>query len=43
MGYRWEEHRETCYRLYIEQGWPLERIMAYLQSSAGFTPRYCDG
>ncbi|KAH0495008.1 hypothetical protein TgHK011_008584 [Trichoderma gracile] len=38
MGYRWEEHRETCYRLYIEQGWPLERIMAYLQSSAGFTP-----
>ncbi|TFB02338.1 hypothetical protein CCMA1212_005624 [Trichoderma ghanense] len=38
MGYRWEEHRETCYRLYIEQGWPLERIMAHLQSSAGFTP-----
>ncbi|KAL6876740.1 hypothetical protein J3F83DRAFT_726912 [Trichoderma novae-zelandiae] len=38
MGYRWEEHRETCYRLYIQQGWPLERIMAYLQSSASFAP-----
>ncbi|PTB68207.1 hypothetical protein BBK36DRAFT_1195227 [Trichoderma citrinoviride] len=38
MGYRWEEHRETCFRLYIQQGWPLERIMAYLQSSADFTP-----
>ncbi|KAK6450810.1 hypothetical protein FP744_10007060 [Trichoderma asperellum] len=38
MGYDWESHKETCHRLYIRQGWSLERIMAYLRTEFDFTP-----
>lgn len=40
MGYDWESHKETCHRLYISEGWSLERIMDYLKTGFGFTPRY---
>ncbi|KAL7926878.1 hypothetical protein ACQKWADRAFT_278867 [Trichoderma austrokoningii] len=38
MGYDWESHQETCHRLYIREGWSLERIMAYLKTSFDFAP-----
>lgn len=38
MGYDWESHKETCHRLYIREGWSLERIMDYLKTGFGFTP-----
>lgn len=39
MGYDWDSHKETCHRLYIREGWSLERIMAYLKTQFDFTPR----
>lgn len=39
MGYDWAGHRETCYRLYIEEGRPLEEIMGHLRAQRGFSPR----
>lgn len=39
MGYDWAGHQETCYRLYIEEGRPLEEIMAHLRAHGGFSPR----
>ncbi|KAL6904558.1 hypothetical protein GGI43DRAFT_397543 [Trichoderma evansii] len=38
MGYDWDSHKETCHRLYIREGWSLERIMAYLKADFDFTP-----
>lgn len=39
MGYDWAGHRETCYRMYIEEGRPLEEIMGWLREQRGFSPR----
>ncbi|KAL7786303.1 hypothetical protein V8C37DRAFT_297637 [Trichoderma ceciliae] len=39
MGYDWDSHKEICYRLYILEGWSLERIMIYMKSVFDFTPR----
>lgn len=39
MGYDWAGHRATCYRLYIEEGRPLEEIMQHLRAKRGFSPR----
>lgn len=38
MGYDWDAHHETCYRLYIEEDKPLEDIMSYMKSVYKFAP-----
>ena len=40
MVYAWDEHEETCRRLYIEQGRSLGEIMQYMRDVHDFTPRY---
>ncbi|KAM4058547.1 clr5 domain-containing protein [Hirsutella rhossiliensis] len=38
MVYDWDRHQQTCYRLYIDEGRPLEDIRAHLKSVHGFAP-----
>ncbi|KAL2165575.1 hypothetical protein VTH06DRAFT_878 [Thermothelomyces fergusii] len=38
MGYSWEEHRETCYRLYVEENRSLDEVVQYMREHHGFTP-----
>ncbi|KAL2260399.1 hypothetical protein VTK26DRAFT_5591 [Humicola hyalothermophila] len=38
MGYKWEPHRQTCYRLYVEERKSLDEIVEYMRVHHGFTP-----
>ncbi|TWU75247.1 hypothetical protein ED733_005837 [Metarhizium rileyi] len=38
MGYDWDVHRQTCYRLYIDEGRSLEDIMNHMKTVYKFTP-----
>ncbi|KAL2155210.1 hypothetical protein VTH82DRAFT_3886 [Thermothelomyces myriococcoides] len=38
MGYSWEQHRETCYRLYVEENRPLDEVVQYMREHHDFTP-----
>ncbi|KAG5981449.1 hypothetical protein E4U55_002915 [Claviceps digitariae] len=38
MVYEWDEHRQTCYRLYIEDGKSLEDIRDHMKNVHKFTP-----
>jgi hypothetical protein len=40
MGYKWEQHRQTCYRLYVEEKKSLDELVAYMREHHGFGPRY---
>jgi len=39
MGYSWEQHRQTCYRLYVEENRPLDEVVRYMREHHDFTPR----
>lgn len=39
MVYRWEQHRQTCYRLYVEENKSLEEVVEYMRVHHNFTPR----
>lgn len=39
MVYEWEAHKETCYRLYIEEKKSLEDIIEYMRVQHNFKPR----
>ncbi|KAG6019577.1 hypothetical protein E4U41_003167 [Claviceps citrina] len=38
MVYEWDEHQQTCYRLYIEEGMSLEDIRLHMKTVYNFTP-----
>ncbi|KAL7943090.1 hypothetical protein V8C42DRAFT_329659 [Trichoderma barbatum] len=38
MVYSWETYREICRRRYINEGWTLDEIMAYLKKKYAFNP-----
>ncbi|KAL2167440.1 hypothetical protein VTG60DRAFT_1238 [Thermothelomyces hinnuleus] len=38
MGYSWEQHRQTCYRLYVEENRPLDEVVRYMREHHDFTP-----
>ncbi|KAL2136512.1 hypothetical protein VTI74DRAFT_3337 [Chaetomium olivicolor] len=38
MGYHWEQHRQTCYRLYVEQNMSLDEVVEYMRVHHDFTP-----
>ncbi|KAI9171674.1 hypothetical protein HJFPF1_01161 [Paramyrothecium foliicola] len=38
MVYEWTAHKETCYRLYIEEKRPLQDIIVYMRDVHDFTP-----
>ncbi|KAJ4290751.1 hypothetical protein N0V88_006500 [Collariella sp. IMI 366227] len=37
-NYKWEPHRQTCYRLYVEQNLPLDETIEYMREHHDFTP-----
>lgn len=39
-NYKWEPHRQTCYRLYVEQNLSLDDTIEYMREHHDFTPRY---
>ena len=39
MGYDWDAHKETCYRLYIGEKKTLEDIISYMRVHHRFNPR----
>jgi len=39
MVYEWEQHREICYSLYVEQKKSLDEVAEYLRLRYNFTPR----
>jgi len=39
MGYKWEQHRATCYRLYVNENRPLDEVVQYMRDHHNFTPR----
>lgn len=39
MVYKWEQHRETCYRLYVEENRPMDEVVKYMREHHNFTPR----
>ncbi|KAK4041573.1 amidase signature domain-containing protein [Parachaetomium inaequale] len=38
MVYRWEQHRQTCYRLYVEENRPMDEVVRYMRDHHNFTP-----
>ncbi|KAK1752567.1 hypothetical protein QBC47DRAFT_327854 [Echria macrotheca] len=38
MGYKWEQHRQECYELYVEQGKSLDEVVNYMREAHNFTP-----
>jgi hypothetical protein len=40
MVYNWDPHKQTCYRLYIDERKSLEEIMAIMRDEHKFTPRF---
>ncbi|EJT78923.1 hypothetical protein GGTG_04015 [Gaeumannomyces tritici R3-111a-1] len=38
MGYDWDVHRETCYRVYVEERRSMDELMEYMKLHHGFTP-----
>ncbi|KAK3393811.1 hypothetical protein B0H63DRAFT_28926 [Podospora didyma] len=38
MVYEWEPHRQTCYRLYVEESKSLEDVMVIMCEQHGFQP-----
>ena len=39
MGYKWEPHRQTCYRLYVDEQMSLDEVVEYMRVHRNFTPR----
>lgn len=39
MGYDWDAHRQTCYRLFIEERQSLDSVMEYMRIHHKFNPR----
>lgn len=39
MGYKWEPHRQTCYRLYVDEQMSLDEVVEYMRVHHNFTPR----
>lgn len=39
MVYRWEQHRLTCYRLYVEENRTIQEVVDYMRVHHDFTPR----
>lgn len=40
MVYKWEPHRQTCYRLYVEENMPMHEVIEYMREHHNFTPRF---
>ncbi|KAH6634000.1 hypothetical protein B0J18DRAFT_414975 [Chaetomium sp. MPI-SDFR-AT-0129] len=38
MGFRWEQHRETCRQLYVEQDMSISEVVEYMRVNYNFTP-----
>ncbi|KAK4129650.1 hypothetical protein N657DRAFT_610208 [Parathielavia appendiculata] len=38
MVYRWEQHRQTCYRLYVEENKSIDEVVHYMREHHNFTP-----
>ncbi|KAL8381346.1 hypothetical protein RB595_005556 [Gaeumannomyces hyphopodioides] len=38
MGYDWDVHRETCYRVYVEERRSMDELMEHMKLHHGFTP-----
>ena len=38
--YDWEDKKQICYQLYVEQKDSMEDIMTYMREHYGFEPRY---
>lgn len=39
MVYQWEQHKNACYQLYINERRSLEDIMVHMKNVYQFTPR----
>lgn len=39
MVYRWDQHREICYRLYVEENRSLDYVVQYMREHHDFGPR----
>lgn len=39
MVYEWDEHQQTCHRLYVEEGKSLKEIRDHMKTVYKFTPR----
>jgi hypothetical protein len=40
MANRWEPHKDTLRRLYLDQGTTLSKVMQEMKDSYGFTARF---
>lgn len=40
MGYDWDDKREVCYRLYVDEKRSLEEVVEYFRDKLQFVPRY---
>ena len=43
MGYDWDDKRDICYRLYVEEKKSLEDVVDYFRDKLQFVPRYASG
>ena len=39
MVFPWEQHRETCRRLYVDEKMRLDDVAEYMRKHHDFTPR----
>lgn len=39
MVYKWDQHRDTLYRLYVEEKLSLEEVVQHMREHHDFTPR----
>lgn len=37
--YTWEDKKDVCYRMYVEERKTLEEIMNFFKNELGFVPR----
>jgi len=39
MVYDWDDKRDTCYRMYVDERKTLDEIIEYFRHELGFVPR----
>ena len=37
--HKWDQHRQECYSMYVEQQKPLDEVMEYMRAAHNFVPR----
>lgn len=40
MGYDWSDKEADCFRLYVQEGKPIDEVIDWFRREKGFAPRY---